>query len=100
LINNRDFKSGQADQLNINNNKKEPFLYILAMKLEIDKETISENQDFMKSHRDCFPVHIVQARIETIDSLMGIINGLGLLLIQMENHIKGTEKVLRKKVYL
>jgi hypothetical protein len=70
------------------------------MKLEIDKETISENQDFMKSHRDCFPVHIVQARIETIGLVNGDYKWVRFTIDSNGNHIKGTEKVLRKKVYL
>ena len=36
------------------------------MKLEIDKETIIEAQDFMYNHQDSIPLHIVRARVESI----------------------------------
>ena len=37
------------------------------MKFEISDDVIAENKDFMRSHRDFIPLHIVRARVESIE---------------------------------
>ena len=38
------------------------------MSLKLDKESIDQNKDFMRSHRESFPIHIRQARVKDIDA--------------------------------
>ncbi|MDC0878187.1 hypothetical protein OAQ02_01340 [Candidatus Marinimicrobia bacterium] len=67
------------------------------MKLEIDKETIAENKDFMASHRDAFPVHIVMARVESIELVDDEYRWVRFTIDAKGNYVNGTETVLDRE---
>jgi len=70
------------------------------MQIEIESDSVMENQDFMRSHRDSYPVHIVRARVEDIIVVNDEYHWARYDIDSKGNLIEGTVKVLRKEVYL
>lgn len=70
------------------------------MKFEIDKETIAENQDFMKSHRDSFPIHIVRAKVESIELVDDEYRWVRFDIDEKGNYIERTAEVLDREINL
>ncbi len=67
------------------------------MKLEIDKDTILEAQDFMYNHQDSIPLHIVRARVESIELVDDVYRWVRFDVDENGHHIKGTERVLARE---
>jgi hypothetical protein len=64
------------------------------MKFEIDTDTIAENKDFMRTHRDTYPVHIVRARVESIELVDDLYVWVAFDIDEKGDYIEGTVEVL------
>jgi|13_taG_2_1085334.scaffolds.fasta_scaffold15098_2 beta-galactosidase beta subunit len=67
------------------------------MKFEIDKETIDENKDFMRGHRDYVPLHIVRARVESIEWIDDVYRWVRFDIDEKGDYIEGTVEVLDRE---
>jgi hypothetical protein len=68
------------------------------MNIKIDQETVAENQDFMLTHKDSYPVHVIRARVKSIELVDGEYRWVEFDINSKGDYIKGTAKVLNDKV--
>jgi hypothetical protein len=64
------------------------------MKFEISDDVIAENKDFMRSHRDFIPLHIVRARVESIELVDDVYKWVAFDIDEKGDYIEGTVEVL------